>query len=170
MLADTADLGAQAGHMAGRCQATGLDPRSYRGVIGASLALGCLPAQGLDLRWADDRELITAICDLLDEIADRWAEYVKLRHEAATERARSLAQRATTTNFRDRDTLSATIADCTTCLETLESLAPRLTAAARRLSDAPTQLGETYAEVYRLLATGRQMPHNGRWITGEHTS
>ncbi|MDH2424714.1 hypothetical protein [Sphaerisporangium sp. TRM90804] len=113
--------------------------------------------------------MITAICDLLDEIADRWSRYVRLRHQAATARARARVMLARTDNSRDIATLNATIIDCNTCLETLESLAPRLRAASRRLNATPHELGETYAAVYRLIAAGRQMPVDGRWITGEET-
>ncbi len=169
VLADTSELAADAEAMVVRCRGTGLDPRSFQGVIGAALALGTYPAGTTGPSFATDRELITAICDLLDEIADRWAAYVRLRTAAATARARARAHLAVTENERDKTTLREIDVDCTTCLETLESLAGRLQAASSRLNDTPNQLGETYAEVYALIARGRRMPLNGRWITGEET-
>lgn len=170
VLADTQELGNEAGIMAGRCQATGLDPRSFRGIIGASLALGSGPAHSLGVRWASDRELITAICDLLDLIADRWTAYRALLVAAANARAFARALLAGAPDDLGAGYQRAVIADCTTALDILGSLAARLRAASSRLNAAPHELGETYAAVYALIAQGRRMPHNGRWITGEEPS
>ncbi len=169
VLADTSELARQAESMAGRCRGTGLAPRSFTGVIGAAVALGSYPVNARGLRYATDRELITALCDLLDDIADKWQEYVQLRYAAASARARARAVLAGTSNERDIATLQAIVIDCTTALETLESLPGRLRNASRRLNEVPEQLGETYAAVYALVAQGRRMPLNGRWITGEDT-
>lgn len=170
VLADTQELGDEAGLIAGRCQATGLDPRSFRSIIGAALALGSGPQNSLGSRWETDRELITGICDLLDLIADRWTAYRRLLIAAANARAFARACLAGAPDDLGAGYHRAVIADCTTALETLEYLARRLNAASRRLNAAPHQLGATYAAVYDLIAQGRQMPHNGRWITGEDPS
>ncbi|MFC7382214.1 hypothetical protein [Sphaerisporangium rhizosphaerae] len=34
----------------------------------------------------------------------------------------------------------------------------------------PGELGETYAAAYALIARGRTLPHEGRWVTGARTS
>lgn len=167
VLADTSELAAEAHAMAGSCRATGLDPRSFHGVIGAAVALGAYPINATGLPWQCDKDLIIAICDLLDVIADRWRSYVRLRHAIAVTRARARAHLAATDNERDVAVLRRVVIDCNTALETLEPLPSRLRAASKRLNDAPEQLGETYAAVYRLLAAGRRMPVDGRWITGE---
>lgn len=170
VLTDTSELAQQAEWMAGRCRGTGLDPRSFTGVIGAAIALGAYPVSAIGPRYTNDRELITAICDLLDDIADKWQAYVKLRHQVATARARARVVLRGTTNERDVPVLQGIISDCTTALETLESLPGRLQGASKRLNETPEQLGETYAAVYALVAQGRRMPLNGRWMTGENPS
>ncbi|MFB9248572.1 hypothetical protein ACFFWE_10060 [Sphaerisporangium melleum] len=169
-LADTTALAAQAEHLTGRCRATGLDPRTYAGIIAATIALGAYPVNATGTPWPQDRDLIEGICDLLDDIADRWHDYIRLRHAAATERARARAHLNATSNPHDKEYLQAVVADCTTALDVLAPLAGRLRAASARLNDTPEQLGETYAAVYDLVARGGQMPRNGRWITGEDPS
>lgn len=167
-LADTEDLGQEAAIMGARCRATGLAFTSFRSILGAARALGSgqLVGDGW-LPYRDDHELVGVICDMLDEIADRWQAYVRLRNEAATARARAWAYLEVVVEEADRVTLRARIADCTAALEVLSVLAGRLTAASRRLNAAPVELGDTYAAVYQLVAAGRVMPHNGRWITGQ---
>ena len=170
VLADTSELGHEAASIVGRCRATGLDSRSFRSVISATLVLGAHPMAAGGDRWGNDRELVTAILDLLDEVSARWDNYIKLRAAAANQRAlaRFRAVNADTDDVKAHWRRVAV--DCTTALDVLGELRPRLSTAASRLSAAPHQLGSTYAAVYALIAQGRVMPHNGWWITGEETA
>ncbi|MFI6510165.1 hypothetical protein ACIBCT_21380 [Streptosporangium sp. NPDC050855] len=167
VLADTSGLGVEAAAIVGRCRATGLDSQSFRRVISATLILGAHPMAAGGDPWGNDRELVCAILDLLDDVAARWDAYIKLRTVAANRRAvaRTRAVNADADDVKARWRRIAV--DCTTALDILGELRPRLSAAALRLSAAPHQLGDTYAAVYALIAQGRTMPHNGRWITGE---
>ena len=167
VLADTSELAVEAHAMAGHCRATGLDPRSFHGIIGAAIALGAYPVNATGIPWASDKDLIIAICDLLDLIADRWRDHQRLVYAVANRRAWARACYQGAPDDPGAGFYLNVIADCNTALETLEPLPGRLRAATARLNAAPEQLGETYAAVYRLLAAGRRMPVDGRWITGE---
>lgn len=170
VLADTSELAADATAMAGSCRAAGLDPRSFHGIIGAAVALGAYPINATGIPWASDKDLIIAICDLLDLIADKWRAYQRLRYAVANRRAWARACYQGAPDDPGAGFYLKVVADCNTALETLESLPGRLRAASARLNAAPEQIGETYAAVYQLIAAGRRMPVNGRWITGEDLS
>ncbi|MFC7382189.1 hypothetical protein [Sphaerisporangium rhizosphaerae] len=167
-LADTGDLARVAASMAGRCVATGLDLTTYRGIIAAAIALGQRPMRDCP-RWDADQELITAVHDLEIEIGHRARRVDDI---ARTIRA-AIRQARSWLTSEDEDVAArarAVIADCRTALEILEPIPDRLRYAAARLIAVPGELGETYAAAYALIARGRTLPHEGRWVTGARTS
>ncbi|GAA3416285.1 hypothetical protein [Streptosporangium vulgare] len=83
VLADTSELGYEAAAIVGRCRATGLDSRSFRAVISATLVLGAHPMAAGGDPWGKDRDLVCAILDLLDEVAAKWDAHTKLCTAAA---------------------------------------------------------------------------------------
>ncbi|MFC3983418.1 hypothetical protein [Streptosporangium jomthongense] len=166
-MSDVDDLGMEAAMIGARCRSTGLDPKALAPITEATAALGQQALAGGDwLPYATDHELVGALVDLLDEIADRWQAYVRLRNAVATARARARAY-LNAGATENEALLRATITDCTTALEILSHLGTRLGLASRRLHDAPAALGDTYAAAYRLVHGGRVLPRDGRWITGE---
>jgi hypothetical protein len=166
-VADTGDLARVAAAMAGRCITTGLDVTTYRGIIAAAIALGERPMTGCP-RWHSDQELIMAVHDLEIEITHRAR---RVEDFAATIRAaiRQARPRVASDNEYVAARAQAVIVDCQTALEVLDPVPARLSYAAARLVSVPGELGETYAAAYALIARGRNLPHEGRWVTGART-
>ncbi|MET9339302.1 hypothetical protein [Nonomuraea sp. NPDC003804] len=169
VLADTTDLGADAAMMCGRARATGLDPNSIRSLLGATLALGVRPLRGEG--WTPyrlDRDLAEDLVELSVAVHDRGRRVEQLVTRVAARRAtlRRWLFHAESEDAR-RPVWRAEITDCTTALEVLGPLPRRLAVIIAKLAACPVQLGETYAAVYALVAAGRVMPHDGRWLTGE---
>jgi hypothetical protein len=59
------------------------------------------------------------------------------------------------------------LALCEEALDILGPLTDRLAYALRRIQNVPSDVGETYECVYRLLRRGGRMPSDGDWVTGE---
>jgi hypothetical protein len=172
VLADTADIGEDVALIAGRCRATGLDPRSFAPIMGAAMALGSRPWHIMDSPYSTDEELISDVLDAIQTVWDRQGAYIRLRSTIARTRAHAMAMHAdaasrTPPSEMDMAYWASIASDCDTALEALASLPTHLRAARANLSRAPAELGETYQQVYDLLEQGRVMPHDGRWISGE---
>lgn len=159
----TADLGG--------ARRAGLDPDAVRPVVGAALALGAAQLavynagrDGTGAKFADDRHFLSAIADDADAAAD-------LLTAAGTCAARLRDARADARADHDPDDPDDDTAErvsiCNDALMVLAGLAARLQHAIDRLDDVPAALGETYESVYSLVRSGGQMPHAGRWITGD---
>ncbi|MFI6595027.1 hypothetical protein ACIBHX_02195 [Nonomuraea sp. NPDC050536] len=172
VLADTTELGADIALMAGRCRATGLDPRSFAPIMGAAMALGSRPWHVMDSPYGSDQELISDLLDKIDDLYGRFMTYIKLR--SAITRAWAWANASFATAACQKPPNQAAMehwarvrGDCEAALETLHSLPRKVTSARTSLTMAPAEMGETYQAVYDLLSQGRVMPHDGRWLTGE---
>ncbi|MGJ6962540.1 hypothetical protein ACSDR0_11585 [Streptosporangium sp. G11] len=158
-LADTSELAHTATVMVGRCGSTGLVPASYRGVIAAAVTLG-MTGPPRAVAWCNDIEFVNALVDLETELSIRLREanamirtlWGRLEEIPATEENADL------------------IATICAALEILTPAASRIEYAMGRLMAAPNELGETYAAAYNLVRSGRRLPRNGRWITGDAPS
>lgn len=160
--------------MAGRCRATGLDVRSFAPIMGAAMALGSRPWHVMEYAYASDQELIGDLWEFEARIRRRQNSYVQLRSQILNARAYAVAMYNDAANQHppkqlDMEHWALVIADCDTALDVLAPLARKLRTARARLTRAPAELGDTYQQVYDLLAQGRVMPHEGRFITGEET-
>lgn len=160
-LADTEELAAAAAQGVGRCVAAGLDPDVYRGWVGATVALGGRPRRlHRSQAWRTDREMLTALADLEDDIT------------AALRQVRTAAvgivhQRdAALDSHPPAEQLRAVVEDCDTAIGVLQAAGQRLDYALGRLRAVPEDLGDTYEALYRMVRSGRAMPHDGRWLTG----
>jgi len=172
VLADTSEIGSDIALIAGRCRHTGLDPRSFAPIMGAAMALGSRPWHSMTCRYDTDQELISDVLDAIQTVWERQGAYIRLRSGIVQARARAnalFAEAAAQSPPIEMDMAhyAAISADCDAALEVLSGLSSRLRAARGNLSRAPAELGETYQQVYDLLAQGRVMPHDGRWLTGE---
>ncbi|OPG10574.1 hypothetical protein [Microbispora sp. GKU 823] len=168
--ADTSELGSLGRDLCGRCRATGLHPNAYAPLTGATLALGVWPLTGGGhgyAPFASDRELVDQLLDFGIAILGQYDRVVTLVRMAALRQAELLAWIASATKGDPVEAWQAELVDCTTALEVLAGVPRRLRAAAGRVAATPAALGETYVEVYRLVAAGRVLPYNGRWLTGE---
>jgi hypothetical protein len=168
-LEDTSGLGSDAAMMCGQARATGLDPNSIRSLIGASLALGCWPQRGDGWTpYPSDTDLVEALFDLQDAVYRWWKGVERLTRAVARRRARLIqCLSESEPDHPQRPEWHWELVDCNTALEILTDVPARLNAAINKLAAVPIELGDTYAAVYTLVAAGRVMPHNGRWITGE---
>ncbi|MBP2704367.1 hypothetical protein JOL79_11140 [Microbispora sp. RL4-1S] len=170
MVADTTELGGAGREMCGRCRATGLQPNAYAPLAGATAALGTWPLTGGGdgyAPFASDRDLVEELLDFGIAILGHYDRVVALVQTIAMRRAELLAWIASATRGDPVKEWRAEVTDCAAALEVLTGVPGRLRAAARRVAAAPAALGDTYAEVYRLVTGGRVLPHNGRWLTGE---
>ena len=169
VLADATDLGVIAARMAGRCRATGLDWRSFRGVVRAAASLGVMPYPAdASTAWPTDTAVIEELLDLVDLVRarrQRVRELISSAHVRAAVLRRHLGDLA-----YDQRAIRMELRDIATALEVLDPVPARLSAASSGLAAAPEQMGSTYAAVYRLLAGGHRMPARGRWLTGEATT
>ncbi|MFI6395517.1 hypothetical protein [Nonomuraea sp. NPDC050540] len=154
--AEPCDLAIEAATMCARCRTTGLDPAAYHPLIGAALALGATPAAGADGPYRSDTDLIDDLVDLISGVHEHRAALQALTTQVLC--ARALAGRSNN---------AAEAADCEAAAEILADTSKRLNAALSRLAAVPAQLGETYEAAYTLVAAGRHLPHDGRWITGQ---
>lgn len=173
-LADVQELGDDIALMAGRCRATGLDVRAFAPIMGAAMALGSRPWRVMEHAYASDQELIAELLEHELAIRRRESGYIKLRSNIVKARAWAVASFTTAQRKHPPDQAAmehwaAVAADCNTALDVLAPLPGKLRAARAALNRAPGELGETYQQVYDLLAQGRVMPHEGRWLTGEET-
>ncbi|MGI5155849.1 hypothetical protein [Microbispora sp. CA-102843] len=168
--ADTSELGIAGRGMCGRCRATGLHPSAYAPLTGATVALGTWPLTGSGdgyVPFGSDRDLVDQLLDFGIAILGRYDRVVTLVRMIVLRRAELLAWIASAIRGDPVEAWQAEVVDCTTALEVLAGVPRRLRAAAGRVAATPAALGETYAEVYRLVAAGRVLPYNGRWLTGE---
>lgn len=172
VLADTSEMGADIALMAGRCRATGLDPRSFAPIMGAAMALGSRPWHVMEFAYNSDQELIEELLDMTCQLWTRHNAYVRLRSTIVQRFAYAAAMFGAAAcmdppSEMDMAYWAAVKGDCEAAVEVLSPLPAKLRAARAALTRAPAELGETYQAVYDLLAQGRVMPHDGRWLTGE---
>lgn len=172
MLADTHDIGDDIALMAGRCRATGLDPRSFAPIMGAAMALHSRPWHIMDSPYDSDEELIGELYDRILDVWERQAAYIRLRSGIVGALRHAIAKFTAAANERPPNEAAMTRwaavrADCEAALDVLSTLPRRLHVARASLTRAPAELGDTYQAVYDLLAQGRVMPMDGRWLTGE---
>lgn len=172
VLADTSETGADIALIAGRCRATGLDPKSFAPIMGAAMALGSRPWHIMECRYGSDEELIGDLLDMDARLFRRQDAYIKMRSAIVRTRAHAIAMFNDAANQNpplamDMDHWAGSIAACDAALDVLAPLPARLRLARAGLGRAPAELGETYEAVYRLLSQGHVMPHDGRWVTGE---
>ncbi|MBO3744894.1 hypothetical protein J5X84_02360 [Streptosporangiaceae bacterium NEAU-GS5] len=159
-LADTSELSHTASQMTARCRSTGLTPSSYRGIIAVAVALGLAPGSRLAGRaWQTDVEFVNAIIDLETEVMTRLKRTNEMISRYETLLTNALAE-------PDKNT--APITALRAALPLLYTARRRVSYALGRLMAAPDELGDTYAAAYRLVKSGRQLPHNGRFITGQN--
>ncbi len=161
-LADTEDLGYDASVMVVRCKAAGLDPRVYRGIIGAasSLLWWDLPPYPA---YASDKDLVDAITDLENLIVSLLAQIERLDQRIAAAHARN--NMADEAFLQRRAVLNA-------AQDVINVAYKRICYALNRLMAAPTDLGSTYAAAYRLIRSGGALPYQSSWLTGalpDHT-
>lgn len=163
--ADTTEPAHTAGEMVGRCSATGLDPDAYRGVIAAAVALGGPPAIRRGRPYSTDGDLAAAVADLATTLTAQRRRVDTLADQVHAALATALAD----AESDDADNAAAgrrRVADCQTALDVLEPAAVRLAYAVERLRAVPDAVGDAYDAPYRLVAAGRALPHDGRWLTG----
>ena len=185
-LDETSELAGQVTGILGGARAAGLDRDTLGGLTGAAIALG---AEGMAIytastgpRFPSEREFASAVVDAEDEIISRLRAAQRLRAEtvAALAAARVALAAAYAMPARTKEQSAARdkaiaaaqhrIALCQEALSILGPLVARLKHALARIRAVPSDVGETYESVYRLLRRGGQMPFDGGWITGDGTA
>ncbi len=199
-LADVGELAETATGILGGGRRAGLDPDALGGLVGAAAALGSAgtavyaAGRGPGVRYASERDFLSALADAEDDIAERLRTAVKLRDQAtaaldaalaaldagrqALAAARAMPTRDKCDGCHDAKAAAivaaeAAIADaqeraslCEAAIDILDPLITRLRHALARLRAVPSDLGETYESVYTLIRQGGVMPYEGRWIEG----
>lgn len=153
--ADTEQQAADALFITSRCEAAGMDPDSYRCVIGAMVRLGpAVTVKGP--AWRNDHEFVAALLDLECDLFTKLQQINSLisRIQAAIEQINEY------TRVEHIEALHAS-------LDVLHPAAARITSALNRVIAAPEELAETYAVCYRHVRSGRLLPYRGRFISGE---
>ncbi len=182
-LDETSELACQVTGILGGARAAGLDPDALGGLTGAAIALG---GDGMAIftarsgpRFPSEREFATAVVDAEDEIISRLRAAQRLRAETVAALAAvraalaaAYAQPARTNEQRAaRDSVIAAaqtrIALCEEALSILGPLVARLRHALNRIRAVPSDVGQTYECVYRLLRRGGEMPFDGDWVSGQ---
>lgn len=162
----------------GGARNAGLDPDAVRPLTGAAIALGADKVEVFlagrawpDARFLDDRHFLGRVADAADDGAELTAAVARL---AATVSAALTAARADWKNARPGSAAQREAAErisvCKDTLAVLASLHQRLRFAVDRLDSVPEAMGETYEAAYALIRNGGQLPHEGRWLTGEDPS
>lgn len=160
---EAATYGEQAAQLCGRCQATGLDPDAYRGLSGAAVTLGAQPLRRGQTALADDHDFAQELDAVETDLVDFRAEVEHWRR--ATRDAMQRAQAGLGSDDEERQRRArAVVADCEEALAVLDGLDTRVRHALNRLVAVPDELGGTYLAAYRLVKSGRRMPHEGRWL------
>jgi hypothetical protein len=149
-------------------------------------------------RFADDRELLDAVEDAEADVAGRVAATRQLQSEVSDalararedleearddldaarampvhrpcdgcHAARAAAIAAAQERIRDAQ---ERIAYCEQALRVLVPLAHRLAAALAAIRRVPGDLDGTYEQVYGHVRSGRLMPKDGDWLTGQDTA
>ncbi len=199
-LADLGELAEEVRNILGGGRRAGLDPDALGGLVGAAAALGSAgtavyaAGRGPGVRYAGERDFLSALADAEDDIAERLRTAVKLRDQAtaaldaaldaldagrqALAAARAMPTRDTCDGCHNAKAAAiaaaeAAIADaqeraslCEAAIDVLDPLITRLRHALGRLRAVPSDLGETYESVYTLIRRGGVMPYEGRWIEG----
>ncbi len=199
-LADVGELAETATGILGGGRRAGLDPDALGGLVGAAAALGAAgtavyaAGRGPGVRYAGERDFLSALADAEDDIAERLRTAVKLRDQATAtldaaldtlDAGRQALAAARAMPTRDKcdgchnakasaiAAAEAAIADaqeraslCEAAIDVLDPLITRLRHALGRLRAVPSDLGETYESVYTLIRRGGVMPYEGRWIEG----
>lgn len=156
--ADTEQQSAHALFLRSRCEASGMDPDSYRCVIGAVLRLG--PAvTGRGPAWRNDHEYVGALIDLECDLHTKLQQVNNLIAGVHV----AIAGINEYTRVEDIAALYA-------ALDLLNPAADRVVSALSRVIAAPEELTETYAIAYRFVRSGRKLPYRGRFISGEITT
>jgi len=192
-LADLGELAEEVRNILGGARRAGLDPDALGGLVGAAAVLGAA-GRGPGVRYASERDFLSALADAEDDIAERLRTAVNLRDQAtaaldaaldALDAGRQALAAARAMPTRDKcdgchdakaaalDAAEAAIADaqeraslCEAAIDVLDPLITRLRHALARLRAVPSDLGETYESVYNLIRRGGVMPYEGRWIEG----
>jgi hypothetical protein len=172
VLADVREIGDDIALLAGRCRATGLDPRSFAPIMGASMALGSRPWHIMDCPYDSDDELISDVLEHEHRLWQWQNAYIRLRSNIVHARAHAITMFNHAAGCKPPDTEEMTRwasvkADCDTALDVLAPLPAKLRAARNSLNRAPGELGETYQAVYDLLRQSQVMPYDGHFLTGE---
>ncbi len=199
-LADLGELAEEVRNILGGGRRAGLDPDALGGLVGAAAVLGSAgtavyaAGRGPGVRYASERDFLSALADAEDDIAERLRTAVKLRDQAtatldaaldALDAGRQALAAARAMPTRDKcdgchnakaaaiAAAEAAIADaqeraslCEAAIDVLDPLITRLRHALGRLRAVPSDLGETYEPVYTLIRRGGVMPYEGRWIEG----
>ena len=199
-LADLGELAEEVRNILGGGRRAGLDPDALGGLVGAAAVLGAAgtavyaAGRGPGVRYASERDFLSALADAEDDIAERLRTAVKLRDQAtaaldaaldaldagrqALAAARAMPTRDKCDGCHDAKAAAiaaaeAAIADaqeraslCEAAIDILDPLITRLRHALARLRAVPSDLGETYESVYTLIRRGGAMPYEGRWIEG----
>jgi len=199
-LADLGELAEEVRNILGGGRRAGLDPDALGGLVGAAAVLGSAgtavyaAGRGPGVRYASERDFLSALADAEDDIAERLRTAVKLRDQAtatldaalaALDAGRQALAAARAMPTRDKcdgchnakaaaiAAAEAAIADaqeraslCEAAIDVLDPLITRLRHALARLRAVPSDLGETYESVYTLIRQGGVMPYEGRWIEG----
>ncbi len=199
-LADLGELAEEVRNILGGGRRAGLDPDALGGLVGAAAVLGSAgtavyaAGRGPGVRYASERDFLSALADAEDDIAERLRTAVKLRDQAtatldaaldALDAGRQALAAARAMPTRDKcdgchNAKAAAIAAaeaaiagaqeraslCEAAIDILDPLITRLRHALARLRAVPSDLGETYESVYTLIRQGGVMPYEGRWIEG----
>ena len=194
-LLDLSDLKDDTLSCLGAARHAGLDPDALTGLVGCAAALGATSTgtysagDGWTGRHPDERAFLNHVASIEDEIDERLGDAARLaretetaleaaREDLRTTRVHLAAARALPASHPRRAAMiaaaEARIAECRIRVgiceeigEALDSLTARLRHALARLRAVPSDLGETYESVYRLIRRGGHLPHEGRFITGE---
>ncbi|MGI5288006.1 hypothetical protein ACQEVF_32340 [Nonomuraea polychroma] len=154
-VADTEQQAANALFIKSRCEATGMEPASYRCVIGAMVRLGdAVASRGP--AWRNDHEFVGALLDLECNLFTKLQQINRLIRQINV----AIAQINEYTPLEHIDALYAS-------LDLLHPAASHVTAALNRVIAAPEELAETYAACYRHVRAGKKLPYDGRFISGE---
>ena len=158
--ANLEDLAESAALIVARCHATGLDPSSYRCALSAAVRLG-ITTWGISARWNSDNDYVGALIDLECDL------FTKLQQISAMIARYAAALEAEYGKVLQRPKV---IAALQAALEILATARDKATAALNRVMAAPDELTGTYAAAYHHVRSGRVLPFNGRFISGEVTA
>jgi hypothetical protein len=160
-LTDTEETADTLAHIAGRCQATGLDSEVTRPILVATVTLGQRPKRGL--AWANDVEMVEAVEEVTDELRNQVLEIRRFRITVYTD-LEIIEAKLTTTKGVEADHLRAKAADCQAALEVLADGDARLTYVMSRLIAVPDDLGDVYEAAYQTVSRGHRLPFDGRFL------
>lgn len=159
-----------------RCRATGLDEQSFTALHDVGNALSdTFKVRGRSRSpWRSDRAYVNHLVEVEVLLVARLAN-IDLRleiweQEAAEAQDMLAILPYTLSTLAQRTYWQAVLESAVQALGIAEEARDKVWTALCCLRDLYDQLEDTYQAAYDLVRSGRVLPHNGRWITGEPLS